>query len=170
MGNVLKIRALKESLYENSPEKEVDKFIDSIRHRWTSMKQRCYNSNCKDYKNYGGRGIIVCEEWLNDSFTFILWSLDNGVAEGLHLDRENNDGNYEPNNCRYIPIAENNRNMRRPRVPIEFVYDVLHGKYKALGARKIEKLSGYGSTTVGSIRKRNYDNEIKEYKKQNNIE
>lgn len=165
MTNILKIRNLKTELSKSSSKEEVDKLVDSIRHRWTAMKQRCYNVKCSSYKHYGGRGITVCDEWLNDSFVFIQWSLDNGVAEGLFLDRKNNDGNYTPDNCRYITIAESNRNMRRPTVPIEFVYDVLYGKYKDLGGRKIEKLSGYGSTTVSSIRHRNYDEEILKFKK-----
>lgn len=79
------------------------------------IKQRCCNPNNKDYKNYGARGISVCQEWLDDSSIFIKWALDNGWKIGLHTDRINNDGNYEPNNCQFITNAQNQRN-RRPAI------------------------------------------------------
>ncbi len=75
------------------------------------MKQRCFNPNCKAYKNYGGRGISVCSEWLGqDGFdNFQKWAFENGYLSGKEsgrftLDRENVNGNYEPGNCRWISI------------------------------------------------------------------
>ncbi len=76
------------------------------------IKDRCYNQNDKRYIHYGGRGIIVCDEWRNDYEVFIKWALNNGWKNGLAIDRINNDGNYEPSNCRFITLAENNRNQR----------------------------------------------------------
>jgi hypothetical protein len=78
---------------------------------WKSMKQRCKNPRCKAYKNYGARGIKVCEEW--ESFEpFLQWCLSNGYSKGLDLDRKDNNGNYEPDNCRWITRAENLNNRR----------------------------------------------------------
>lgn len=76
-----------------------------------AIKQRCLNPNQKYYKNYGGRGITICDEWLNYS-TFKDWALKNGYKEGLDIDRIDNNGNYEPNNCRWINHKDNcnNRN------------------------------------------------------------
>lgn len=80
---------------------------------WVSMKQRCYNQNHKQYKDYGGRGIMVCNEWRYDFKAFYNWVLVNGYKTGLTIDRRNNDGNYESSNCRFITRAENNRNKRK---------------------------------------------------------
>lgn len=82
---------------------------------WHGMKTRCYNKNFIYYCNYGGRGITICHEWLNNFETFYNWAINNGYEEGLTIDRINNDGNYEPNNCRWITRAEQNRNQRKTR-------------------------------------------------------
>lgn len=79
---------------------------------WGSMKQRCLNKDDPAYDNYGGRGITVCNEWLSDSGAFINWCLNNGWAEGLELDRRENDGGYSPSNCRFITHAINIKNQR----------------------------------------------------------
>ena len=77
------------------------------------MKERCNNKNNKSYKNYGGRGIKVCKEWSENFMSFYNWSINNGYKEGLTIDRINNDGNYEPSNCRWITRKEQNRNYRK---------------------------------------------------------
>ena len=83
--------------------------------KWHSMKNRCNNTKSKDYKNYGGRGIRVCEEWLNYS-KFREWSLSEGYIEGLTIERINNDKDYEPNNCKWITMKEQQRNKRNNRL------------------------------------------------------
>lgn len=82
---------------------------------WCAMKQRCYYENDKRYKNYGGRGIAVCSEWLNDFMAFYKWSIDNGYRDNLTIDRIDVDGNYEPNNCRWITMKQQLRNTTRNR-------------------------------------------------------
>lgn len=78
---------------------------------WKAMKQRCQNPKCKAYRNYGARGIKVCEEWQKFE-PFLAWALNNGYEKGLDLDRKDNDGNYEPSNCRWIPRRQNINNRR----------------------------------------------------------
>lgn len=79
---------------------------------WQGIRDRCNNPNNKQYKNYGGRGIRVCDEWMNSSDSFIEWAIQNGYEEGLQLDRIDNDGNYEPSNCRFVTQLENARNKQ----------------------------------------------------------
>lgn len=80
---------------------------------WCGIKQRCFYKNHICYKNYGGRGITMCDEWLNDYSIFKKWSLNNNYKYGLKIDRINNNGNYEPNNCRWVSNKENCRNTRK---------------------------------------------------------
>lgn len=79
---------------------------------WDNMKDRCYNNNYNSYHNYGGRGIIVCAEWVNDFITFCKWAIVNEWKKGLSLDRINTDGNYEPQNCRWATDIQQGRNRR----------------------------------------------------------
>lgn len=81
----------------------------------SQMVQRCYNSKNKQYLDYGGRGISVCEEWINSFDSFYEWASKNGYEEGLSLDRKDNDGNYTPENCRFVNRAVQNRNTRKNR-------------------------------------------------------
>ncbi len=79
-----------------------------------NMRQRCENPKNKDYRWYGRRGISVCKEWI-DFDTFKAWALANGYGEDLQIDRENNNGNYEPGNCRFVTAKVNANNRRLPQ-------------------------------------------------------
>jgi hypothetical protein len=76
------------------------------------MIQRCYYKKSNIYKYYGERGITVCDEWLNDFEKFYDWAINNGYQNNLTIDRKNTNGNYEPNNCRWITMKEQNNNRR----------------------------------------------------------
>ena len=79
---------------------------------WDDLKQRCYNKNKPGYKDYGGRGITVYEEWVNNPVVFVEWALVNGWKKGLYIDRIDNDGDYSPWNCRFVTNRENCLNTR----------------------------------------------------------
>lgn len=79
---------------------------------WKNMMYRCYKKSCNDYRLYGARGITVCEEWQYSFDKFKDWALSNGYQKGLTLDRIDVNGNYEPNNCRWATVKEQNRNRQ----------------------------------------------------------
>jgi hypothetical protein len=78
---------------------------------WTAMRQRCLNPHWPDFHNYGGRGISICDSWA--SFERFFQDMGPTFQPGLTLDRIDNNGNYEPSNCRWTTYAEQNRNHRR---------------------------------------------------------
>lgn len=77
---------------------------------WNTIRHRCYNPKHCKYKNYGGRGITVCEEWRYEFTPFYNWAMANGYQDGLTIDRINVNGNYEPTNCRWVTLKEQARN------------------------------------------------------------
>ena len=79
---------------------------------WNGIKNRCYNSNIKDYKNYGGRGITMCDEWKNSFTNFYEWAIASGYSEGLTIERINNNEGYNPKNCTWIPKEAQVNNRR----------------------------------------------------------
>lgn len=79
---------------------------------YIQMKQRCYNPNRREYKNYGGRGIAVCEEWLSGFEVFRDWAMNNGYQNNLTLDRIDNNKDYEPGNCRWVSMKVQSNNKR----------------------------------------------------------
>jgi len=106
--------------------------INRARHRegktrlyktWLDMKQRCVNPNNGGYQYYGGRGIKVYNEWL-DYIVFRDWALANGYKPDLTIDRKNNNGNYEPNNCWFITQKENNRNQNKTILSMKIANEI----------------------------------------------
>lgn len=85
---------------------------DRIYGIWAGIKKRCNLSSNPSYQYYGGRGITICDEW-NSNFTlFYEWAIAHGYQDGLSIDRINQDGNYEPNNCRWVSMKKQENNRR----------------------------------------------------------
>lgn len=82
---------------------------------WKSMKQRTSNPDSKDYEYYGGRGIVVCDEWINDYVVFRDWAYDNGYNDTLCIDRIESDDGYYPGNVQFITKSENSQKTQREK-------------------------------------------------------
>ena len=124
-----------------------------------NIKTRCYNKNIEKYKNYGGRGIKMCEEWFFDSNKFIEWALANGYQDNLTIDRIDVNGDYEPSNCRWIPIQKQYTNRTD------------NNKYKGLCICEWAKIFGISQSALGNFVRRNgWEGTIKYYtNKQNGL-
>lgn len=82
---------------------------------WKAMKQRCYYTKSIRYNDYGGRGVIICDEWENDFMSFYNWAMNNGYNDTLTIDRIDVNGNYEPSNCRWVDVKIQSNNKRNNR-------------------------------------------------------
>jgi hypothetical protein len=127
-----------------------------LRNIYNGMKTRCYYENCEAYKNYGGRGITICDEWLNSErlsprrcspskglVAFVNWALSNGYSDDLTIDRIDVNKGYSPNNCRWITKKEQGFNKRTNHLvtykgetkTLKEWCDYLHLNYTTIKAR-----------------------------------
>ena len=113
---------------------------------WLAMKRRCFNKNCEGYKNYGAKGITICEEWM-DYAVFRTWALSHGYLDNLTIDRfPNMDGNYEPSNCRWATQLQQTRNR----------HNTVHVSYKGISKPLAEWVDIIGEDKGKRIRLRFY--------------
>lgn len=112
---------------------------------WAHMKRRCYNKHDSAYRYYGEKGIRVCDDWRNDFLKFRTWALTNGYQNDLTIERINNNGNYEPSNCTWIPWNKQGTHTCR------IIYVVYNGKKYTL--KQIAEEIGIHYSTVLQRRK-----------------
>ena len=97
----------------NNPNYSHGKSGHPLYKRWTTVKERCYNPHCTSYFRYGGRGIVMCDEWRDSFESFFNWSMSNGFTPELTLDRIDNNKGYSPDNCRWVDMKVQSNNTRK---------------------------------------------------------
>lgn len=107
---------------------------------WRNMKRRCYNPNSTGYEKYGGKGVSICNEWIDNFQSFYDWSMNNGYNDSLTIDRIDNDGDYSPENCRWVTMKVQSNNKGSNRI-IE-----INGESKTL--KQWSDFSGIKSVTI----------------------
>lgn len=117
------------------------------------MKQRCINPDDQSYPIYGGRGITVCMQWLESFEIFYAWAMANGYTKGLQIDREDNNGNYEPNNCRWVVPTVNARNRSTTKLTIADVQEAKYMLSRGYESREIANLFDVGDSCIWAIKK-----------------
>lgn len=115
---------------------------------WAAMKRRCFNPNAAYYADYGGRGITVCDEWLEYP-AFKEWAITTGYAEGMSIERIDVDKGYSPSNCAWIPLKEQNRNKRL----------TIHLDYqgRSYTIKELSELTGLSERTIEGRYRRGWD-------------
>ena len=130
--------------------------IERLHRIWNGMRQRCLNPKSVAYKNYGGRGISICEEWKNSRDKFVIWALSHGYSDELSLDRMDVNGNYTPENCRWVSQAVQSNNRRHywlPKDIPDFIYaDIPNEEAESVLRESIKKrLNEHSLTQVWLI-------------------
>lgn len=118
---------------------------------YKSMISRCTYASGAEYHRYGGRGITVCDEWRNSQDSFLSWATSSGYESGLEIDRIDNDGNYEPSNCRWVTSMVNTQNSSNARVTPEKVAGIKKKLAAGISRKTISKEYGVSDGIIYSI-------------------
>jgi hypothetical protein len=144
---------------------------DKLRRIFSDMKARCYDKSNKSYRWYGAKGVKVCDDWMRNPELFESWSLTNGYDDGLTIDRIDWDGDYSPDNCRWVTLADNSK--YKSTTSLIDVDGTIHtgkdwAKTLGLGVNRINTyVRNYGlDNTVEFIKRRLKNPDLKPRRKQ----
>jgi len=117
---------------------------------WENMKARCLTETHQSYKNYGDRGIMVCDEWL-DYKVFYDWAMSNGYKNNLTIDRVDNDGDYTPDNCKWVKKGHQGRNQRSTKLTIDDARDIRCLSSQGYSQQRIADIYGISKWHIQNI-------------------
>lgn len=120
---------------------------------YRAMLARCYYPSHKDYYYYGGRGIEVCHEWRKSFASFRQWCQANGYRKGICIDRRDVDGDYCPENCRFIDRRESSRNRRNVTITVEKASEIRRLLMEGMTARQLCEMFKVGRHVIYKIKK-----------------
>ena len=118
---------------------------------WANMKSRCMTTTCHNYHYYGGRGITICNEWAKSFIAFKKWAMSHGYANTLQIDRINNDGDYTPDNCRWVTSQVNSQNKRNTRLTPDIVKQIRLLASQQVSQSDIARRFAIGVPTVHNV-------------------
>ena len=118
---------------------------------YQDMKTRCSNKKYFLYHRYGGRGVNVCDEWLNDFNSFYEWAINNGHKKGLQIDRIDNDGNYHPDNCRFVTPQVNSQNRINTKLDARSVIEIREMLKTSKTINDISKIYNVSESSINRI-------------------
>ena len=124
-----------------------------IAYIFSGMKQRCYNPNNKNFTDYGGKGIGICEDWLNNPKSFEDWAISHGYENDLTIDRIDSNKNYCPDNCQWIAIEENSRRANANFIEVDG---------KTLSGTQWAETLNFGQNTINKLVRKYPLNKVKE--------
>ena len=124
-----------------------------IYNMWNGIINRCNNPKHAAYKDYGGRGIRICNKWKNNFHLFKKWVLSHDYKKGLQIDRKNNNGNYTPENCHFVTPAQNTHNNRHTKLSFEKVREIrkLYNPNKRGHQQELSKIFNIAQSNISQI-------------------
>ena len=123
--------------------------LKSLSTKFSNMKSRCYNKKDKSYTRYGGRGIKICNQWLDNPKSFYDWAINNNFSLELEIDRRDNNKGYSPDNCRFTSKADNNRNQSKTLLSKELVVKIRTTDWEDKNNRDIAQELGLDRVSGG---------------------
>ncbi len=117
---------------------------------YRGMKFRCYNKHSKDYERYGEKGIIICNEWLENANNFFKWALTNGYEDNLTIDRIYSKGNYEPKNCQWITMKDQVRKREYCKLNMELAKQ-LRKDSNSMTYKEMKKKYNISYSTIANV-------------------
>lgn len=124
---------------------------------FNNMRKRCLNKNNEYYYNYGGRGISICKEWINCFDNFFEWAINHPTySHGFHIDRIDNDGNYDPNNCEFVTRTKNNRKQSQNKLSMEIAKELRMDYNNGLAPKEISNKYNVSISLVNKMNNPRY--------------